>query len=105
MKNFLIKYRFTNGTEAEWHQAIVRFISALADDPDLKGRISYRCMKIQDDQAYYHLAAAADDQAITVLQQRDYFKRYTAATKHVAGGDVVVSPLVVIAETAHPPAS
>ncbi len=103
MKNFLIKYRLTNGTEREWHQAIARFISALDDDPDLKGKISYRCMKIRDDKAYYHLAAAADDRVIKVLQQREYFKRYTEATKHVAGGDVVVSPLEIIAETAHPP--
>jgi hypothetical protein len=101
MKNFLIKYRFTNGTEAEWHQAIARFISTLDDDPDLKGRISYRCMKIHNDQAYYHLATAADDQAIKILQQREYFKRYAQATKHVAGGDVMVSPLEIIAETTH----
>ncbi len=104
MKSFLIKYRFANGTETEWHQAIARFISALDDDPDLKGKISYRCMKVRDDQAYYHLATAADDQAIKVLQQREYFKRYTEATKHVAGGDVVVSPLEIIAETAPLPA-
>jgi len=104
MKSFLIKYRFANGTETEWHQAIARFISALDDDPDLKGKISYRCMKIRDNQAYYHLATAADDQAIKVLAQREYFRRYTEATKHVAGGDVVVSPLEIIAETAHLPA-
>jgi len=103
MKHFLIRYRFTNGTEAEWHQAIAQFISALDDDPDLGGKISYRCMKIRDDSAYYHLAAAADDQAIKVLQQREYFKRYTEATKRVAGGDVVVSPLEIIAESAHRP--
>jgi hypothetical protein len=101
MKHFLIKYRLTNGTEADWHQAIARFISALDDDPDLNGKVSYRCMKIRDGQAYYHLAAAADDQAIKVLQQREYFQRYTEATKGVAGGDVVVSPLEIIAQTAH----
>ncbi len=103
MKHFMIKYRFANGTKTEWHQAIAQFISALNDDPDLNGKISYRCMKIRDDEAYYHLATAADDQAIKVLQQREYFKRYTEATKHVAGGDVVVSPLEIIAETAHLP--
>jgi hypothetical protein len=52
MKHFLIKYRLTNGTEADWHQAIARFISALDDDPDLNGKVSYRCMKIRDGQAY-----------------------------------------------------
>jgi len=103
MKHFMIRYRFLNGTQTEWHQAIAQFISALNDDPDLKGKISYRCMKIRDDEAYYHLATAADDHAIKVLQQREYFKRYTEATKHVAGGDVVVSPLEIIAETAHLP--
>jgi hypothetical protein len=103
MKHFLIKYQFTNGTEAEWYRAIARFISALDNDPDLKGKISYRCMKIRDDPTYYHLAAAVNDEAIKTLQQREYFKRYTEATKHVAGGDVAVSPLEIIAESTHQP--
>ena len=47
--------------------------------------------------------ASTDEQAIKVLQQREYFKRYTEATKRVAGGDVVVSPLEIIAESAHRP--
>ena len=49
---------FTNGTETERGQAIARFISALDGDADLKGKISYRCMKVRDDAAHYHLAAA-----------------------------------------------
>jgi hypothetical protein len=101
MKHFLIRYRLTNATEVDWHQTVARFISALDDDPDLKDKISYRCMKIGDDRAYYHLAAAVDDQAIKVLQQRTYFKQYTEATHRASGGDVVVSPLEIIAESAH----
>jgi hypothetical protein len=66
MKYFPIRYRLANGTETEWHQDIARFISALDDDPDLKGKISYRCMKMRDDSAYYHLAAAADDQGASL---------------------------------------
>ena len=99
MKHFMIKYRFANGTKTEWHQAIAQFISALNDDPDLNGKISYRCMKIRDDEAYYHLATAADDQAIKALQAQDFFKRYTERTKLVAGGEVEVLPLDIIAET------
>jgi hypothetical protein len=103
MKHFLIEYRFTNGTREEWHQDIARFISALDNDPDLKGRILYRCMKSREGSSYYHLAAAPDDQAIKTLQQRDFFKRYTEQTKLVAGGDLVVSPLEIIAETMQGP--
>ena len=99
MKYFLIRYRRTEATQEEWHQEIARFISALDNDPELKGKISYRCMKIRDDSNYYHLAGAADEQAIKALQQRDFFKRYTEKTKLVAGGDVVVSPLEIVAET------
>src|SRR5258708_29838874 len=84
MKNFLIKYRLANGTETEWHQAIARLISAVDDDPDLKGKISYPSMKIPDDQAYYHLPTAAGHQALQVLQQRASLKRSTAAPKHPA---------------------
>src|SRR5215475_4413261 len=100
MKHFLIRYQLTSGTEADWHQTVARFIAALDNDPELRHKISYRCMKIRDDQAYYHLATAADDRAIKILQQREYFKRYTEATNRAGGGDVVVSPLDIIAETA-----
>ena len=104
MKHFLIKYRLTNGTTDEWHMEIAGFIAALDNDPDLKGKISYRCMKIRDGSDYLHVAAAADELAIKTLQQRDFFKRYTEKTKLVAGGgDVVVSPLEIIAETKHRP--
>lgn len=103
MKYFLIRYQFANGTQDEWHQEIARFIAALNDDPELKGKISYRCMKIRDDSSYYHLAGASDEQAVKALQQRDFFKRYTEKTKGVAGGEVVVSPLELIAETTFRP--
>ena len=46
MKHFMIKYQFVNGTTEEWHREIGRFIEALDNDPELKGRIIYRCMKI-----------------------------------------------------------
>ena len=66
---------------------------------DLRGRIAYRCMKGREGPDYYHLASAVDDQAIKSLQEREFFKRYTAKTKSVAGGTVEVVPLEMIAET------
>ena len=36
MKQFLIKYRLKSGSEERWHQDIVRFISALDNDPALR---------------------------------------------------------------------
>jgi hypothetical protein len=100
MKQFLIKYHLTNGTPDAWHQDVEEFIAALDGDPDLKGRISYRVMKIKDGSDYYHIASPADDDAVKTLQQRDFFKAYTEKTRAVAGGDVTVSPLETIAETA-----
>jgi hypothetical protein len=102
MKHFMIKYQFANGTPEQWHREIKEFISALDHDPDLKGKISYRSMKNRDDSSYYHLAAAADEQAIKTLQQRDFFKHYTEKTRQVAGGEVVVIPMELIAETTRP---
>jgi hypothetical protein len=102
MKHFMIKYQFANGTTEEWHREIQTFISAIDNDPDLKGKISYRCMKNRDDSSYMHLAAAVDEQAIKTLQARDFFKHYTEKTRQVAGGDVVVTPIELIAETARP---
>ena len=99
MKHFLIKYSLKSGSEQLWHQDIVRFISALDDDPELRGKISYRCMKGRGGSDYYHLAAAADEQAIKALQSREFFSRYTAQTKLAAGGEVEVLPLEIVAET------
>ncbi|HEX9590818.1 MAG TPA: hypothetical protein VGA15_24140 [Bradyrhizobium sp.] len=100
MKHFMITYRFANGTTEAWHREIQKFISALDNDPELKGKISYRCMKNRDDSGYMHLAAAVDEQAIKTLQARDFFKHYTEKTRQVAGGEVVVTPIELIAETA-----
>jgi hypothetical protein len=100
MKHFMIRYTRGNGTEADWHRDIAGFIAALDGDPDLKGRISYRCMKLRDSPDYFHLAAAADEQAVKTLQGKDFFKRYTDMTRAVAGGGVTVTPLEIIAETA-----
>ena len=100
MKHFMIKYQFANGTPEAWHLEIAKFIAALDNDPELKGKISYRCMKNRDDSSYIHLAAAADEQAIKTLQARDFFKHYTEKTKQVAGGGVTVTPIEWIAETA-----
>jgi hypothetical protein len=99
VKHFLIKYRLKNGSPETWHQDIVRFITALDGDPALRGKISYRCMKGRDGSDYYHLAAAADEQAIKALQSREFFSRYTEQTKLAAGGEVEVLPLEIIAET------
>jgi hypothetical protein len=100
MKHFLIKYRLKNGSEERWHQDIVRFISALDNDPALRGKISYRCMKGRGGSDYYHIATAADDDAIRALQAREFFIRYTEETKLAAGGEVEVLPLETVAETA-----
>ena len=102
MKHFMIRYQLARGVTEDWHREIGRFIAALNDDPELKGKITYRCMKTRDDSGYYHLATAADERAVKTLQERDFFKQYTQKTRQVAGGDVVVTPIELIAETAAP---
>jgi hypothetical protein len=101
MKHFLIKYHFKEGSPEAWREHIGEFISALENDPELKGRIAYRVMKHRDGSGYYHLAAASDDQAVSALGRKDFFKRYTEETRRVAGGEVEVLPLEIIAETMH----
>jgi hypothetical protein len=96
----MIKYQFANGTPEEWQREIGRFISALDNDPELRGKIGYRVMKNRDDASYFHLASAADEAAVKTLQGREFFKHYTEKTRQVAGGEVTVTPIEVIAETA-----
>jgi hypothetical protein len=100
MKHFLIKYRFMDDSPEAWREHVERFIAAIEADGALRGRIAYRCMKADNESGeYYHLAAAADDEASKALQSRDFFKAYTEETKRVSGGTVEVLPLAIIAET------
>jgi hypothetical protein len=99
MNHFLIKYQFATGSQQEWHDDIAAFIAALESDPDLRGKISYRCMKSRDGGDYYHLAAAVDDAAAKALGERAYFGRYTERSDFVSGGTVEVLPLELVAET------
>jgi hypothetical protein len=100
MKYFLIKYRLKDLAPEAWHKDVAAFIAALDGDPALKGKISYRCMKTRDSADYYHLATAADEQAVKALQSSPFFSRYTEKTKHAAGGHLEVLPLEIVAETA-----
>jgi hypothetical protein len=99
MKQFLIKYQLKVGTEAQRRDEMVAFIAAMNGDPAVKGRISYRCMKVPGKPDYWHIVTAEDD-AVKALQGREYFKRYTELTKHGAGGEVEVIPLELVADTA-----
>jgi hypothetical protein len=102
VKQFLIKYRLSQGTADEWHAQVARFISALDADPELRGRISYRVMKERDGPGYFHLATASDDEAIALLQRKPFFRPYTEETRRVAGGEVEVVPLELVAATVSP---
>lgn len=99
MKHFMIKYRFSVGSAEAWHQLVEQFVATLDNDPDLKGRIAYRCMRETGGAGYYHLAAALDKDAISALQSKEWFKRYNEETRKVAGGAVEVLPLEIVAET------
>ena len=100
MKHFMIKYQFRNGPKDDWHEEIGRFIAAINDDPELRGKLSYRCMKHRDDENYFHLASVVDDQTQKTLQSRDFFKHYAEMTRKVAGGEVTVTPIEWIDATA-----
>jgi hypothetical protein len=105
MKHFLIKYRFKEGSQDDWHEEIKRFIAAIESDKALNGRIAYRCMQAGGKFAgdCYHLAATADDEAAKTLQERAFFQHYTGESKRVSGGTIEVVPLSIIAETQFQP--
>ncbi len=100
MKHFMIRYRFKEGLKEDWHRAIAAFVANVDSTPALKGKIRYRVMNVRGTDEYFHIAAAADDQAIQALQSQEFFKGYNAETRRVAGGEVEVVPLEIIAETA-----
>ena len=100
MKYFMIRYRRSQGSEADWHTHIADFITQLDSDPAVKGKISYRCLKRRDGADYFHIAGAVDEQAIKALQGSAFFPRYNEETRKVAGGEVEVIPLETVAETA-----
>lgn len=88
MKQFLIKYRHTNGTTEDWHKEIAKFIAGIDGDPALKGKVGYRCMKGRDSADYYHIATVFDDAGRVAFQERPFFKHYTEATRSISGATV-----------------
>jgi hypothetical protein len=98
MKRFLIRYQRRYASAQAWHDEIAQFIAALDNDAELRGRISYRCMKAGDAQ-YFHIATVTDDTVPKILQGRDYFRIYNERTRAVGGGEVVVSPIEIVSET------
>ena len=100
MKQFLIKYRHTNGTAEDWHKEIAAFIAGIEGDPAIKGKVGYRCMKARDGKDYFHIATVHDDSGRLALQDRPWFKAYTEKTRTISGGTVEVVPLETIAATA-----
>ncbi len=100
MKRLLIRYRLREGAEESWRQEIARFVEALDSDPDVRGKISYRVIQVQGSSEYYHLVTAADDEAIKMLQSKEFFSHYTSQNKLVAENGTEVVPLEVIDETA-----
>jgi hypothetical protein len=99
MKYFMIKYRFQDGSPEDWHREIASFISALDADPELRGKLAYRCMKVRDGNEYFHIAAVQDDSVTKTLQSREFFPKYQARTKAVSGGTIEVVPLDIIDQT------
>lgn len=102
VKQFLITYRLKDGMEQQRQADIATFIAAIDGDPELRGRVSYSCMKKRGGNEYYHIATVADDTAREALQSRDFFARYTESTDAAAIGEVDVLPLEIIAETSMP---
>lgn len=100
MKHFMIRYQFKTGTTEDWHREVSRFVKAIDGDPELKGRIGYRVLKARDDNSYFHLASVTDEAAQKALQSRDFFKHYQEMTRKVAGGEVTVTPIEMIDQTA-----
>lgn len=100
MKQFMIKYRRTNGTAEEWHKEIEKFIANIESDPAIKGKIGYRCLKSRDGIDYFHIATVHEESGQAALQTKDWFKAYQGATRNVSGGTVEVVPLELIAGTA-----
>ena len=101
MKRFLIHYTLLpdSGPVDAWNGQVRAFIQALDADPELRGRIRYRCMKARDRNEYFHLAEPLDDEAAKLLGERDWFKRYTQEMRRVGGASFEVLPLDTIAET------
>jgi len=100
MQQFMIRYRRQNADAETWHRDVAQFIAAVDADPELRGRIGYRVMRLGGGDDYVHIATPADDQAVKTLQSRDFFKRYNERVRAVAAdGKVEVTKLDLVGET------
>jgi len=100
MKHFMIKYQFANGTTEEWHREIGRFHLRARQRSRAEGKDH---LPLHEEPRRFQLLSSRRGRRRAGhqdLQARDFFKHYTEKTRQVAGGDVVVTPMELIAETA-----
>jgi len=86
MKQFLIKYQLKVGTEEQRRDEMVAFIAAMNGDPAVKGRISYRCMKVPGKPDYWHIVTAEDDASIVAMGGSGIESQPTRATEAAVRG-------------------
>ncbi len=83
---------------------LLSFLSILAlshlSSSDHCHKIGYRCLKARDGADYFHIATVHEEQGQKALQERDFFKYYTAEARRIPGGTVEVTPIETVARTA-----
>lgn len=94
-----VSYRY-EGDEAAWEKVVADFTGALSADAALSGRFTYHVQKSEGGQRL-HIGRWDAEESVKLLQSRDYFTRFAAALKGLAG-DSLSSQLFEVTHTALP---
>ncbi len=94
----LIRYDYS-GDEADWQAAIDGFVQALNGDSEVGGRFSYSVNILPDGVGRAHVGRWDNDETLSLVQSRDYFKAFAGQVQGFAGGELEATRFTNSAQT------
>ncbi len=84
MNGIIIQYQYS-GDEAPWEKATSDFVAAVNADTELAGGFMYIVSKAREGDNRTHIGRWRDEETLKLMQSRDYFKKFAALLKEMAG--------------------
>ena len=100
MNGIVISYQYS-GDEAEWEALTQAFVDAIEADKELGGRFSYMVTKSRSTDARTHIGRWTSQEALELMQSRDYFKVFSGKLKAMVGDSLHPEGMEVTSQTAH----
>ncbi|MGJ8529706.1 putative quinol monooxygenase [Maritalea sp.] len=98
MNGIVISYQYS-GDEDEWKAVTQAFVAAIEADEKLGGRFTYIVTKSRSTDTRTHIGRWTSQEALELMQSREYFKTFSGKLKAMAGDSLHPEGMEVITQT------